>query len=222
MPEKIPWPFTRLYDRYPNRIFVKWFGQIVTDINKRGISGKILDVGTGPGRLPIEIAKRLKNVKVFGIDLSEDMIKLAKTNAEKEDVGNKVEFRVGSAYDTGFKTGSMDLVLSTGMIHHLKEPPLFFNEIHRILKYGGEAWLFDGRKDATRAEFYQTVRSLGVEGDLPLPLQMMGTIWPRIHVGYRTEIYRSGKVAVAIKESLFRSADVTEEGAYMRIELRKT
>ena len=222
MPEKIPWPFTRFYDRYPNRIFAKWFRRIAVDIKNRAISGTIIDVGTGPGRLPIEIAKQVENAKAFGIDLSEDMIKIAKRNADREGVGDRVEFRVGSAYDTGFENNSIDLVVSTGTMHHLSQPLVAFNEMYRILKRGGAAWLFDGRKDVTRAEFKETVRSLGIEKDIPLPLQIMERIWPRIHVGYKTEVYYSGKIGQAIKASLFEKYAITAEGAFIRIELRKS
>jgi ubiquinone/menaquinone biosynthesis C-methylase UbiE len=222
MPEKIPWPFTRFYDRYPNRIFVKWFQRIAVDIKNRAISGTILDIGTGPGRLPIEIAKQVENVKVFGIDLSQDMIKIAKRNADREGVRDRVEFRVGSAYDTGFENNSIELVVSTGTIHHLSQPLVAFNEMYRILKRGGEAWLFDGRKDVTRAEFEETVRRLGIEEDIPLPLSIMERIWPRIHVGYKTEVFYSGKIGKAIRESPFEKYNITTEGAFIRIELRKT
>jgi ubiquinone/menaquinone biosynthesis C-methylase UbiE len=222
MPEKIPWPFSRFFDRYPNRIFVKWFQRIASDIRDKAISGNILDIGTGPGRLPIEIAKQLEKAKVFGIDLSEDMIKIARRNAEKAGVGDRVEFRVRSAYDTGFENNSIDLVVSTGTIHHLSKPLNAFNEIYRILKRGGEAWLFDGRKDVTRAEFEETVRRLGIEQDIPLPLPVIESIWSRLHVGYKTEVYYSGKIGKAIRESPFEKYNVTAEGAFIRIELRKT
>lgn len=78
MPERILWPFSRFYNRYPNRIFTKWFRLIATNIKDKEISGTIVDIGTGPGRLPIEIAKQLRNAEVVGIDLSEDMVKIAK------------------------------------------------------------------------------------------------------------------------------------------------
>jgi SAM-dependent methyltransferase len=112
MLEKIPWPFSRLYDRYPNRIFVKWFKRIAIDIKDKKISGNILDIGTGPGRLPIEIAKQ---------------------NAEEAGLGDRVKFKVGSVYDTGFGDCSIDLVINTGLIHHLKEPAKAFNSICKIL-----------------------------------------------------------------------------------------
>ncbi len=221
MPEKIPWPFTRFYDRYPNRIFVKWFKQIAADIKDRAISGNILDIGTGPGRLPIEIAKQVDHVQVVGIDISKDMVKIATKNAEKKGLGDRVKFKIGSAYDTGFEDCSIDLVISTGLIHHLKEPFNAFNEIYRILRGGAKAWMYDGPKDATKVEFEETVRSLTIEEDLPLPLWLIEAVWPYMHIGYRTEVYISGAIGRDLNKSLFKEYDVKREGAYIRLELKK-
>lgn len=82
--------------------------------------------------------------------------------------------------------------------------------------------MYDGRKDVTKAEFEETVRSLGMEEDLPLPLWIIERVWPRLHVGYRTDVYTSGKIGRALNESLFKNYDVKKEGAYIRIELKKT
>jgi len=222
MSEGIPWPFTRLYDRYPNRILVKWFRRIVNDIKDREISGTILDIGTGPGRLPLEIAKQVADVGIVGIDISKDMVKLARKNAKEEGLADRVEFKVGSAYDTGFEDCSVDLVVSTGMIHHLREPVKAFNEVYLILKRGGEAWVYDGRKDAPRAEMEETVRDLGIEEDLPPPLWIIEAFWPYMHIGCKTEVYVSGRIGRALSESLFKDYEVKKEGAYMRITLKKT
>jgi len=222
MPEEIPWPFSRLYDRYANRALVKWFRQIAKDIKDRQISGIVLDIGTGPGRLPLEIAKQVRNVEVVGIDISEDMVRIAKKNAEKEGLTDKVRFKVASAYNTGFEDSSVDLVVSTAVIHHLRRPLDAFNEIHRVLKPRGEAWLYDIRMDATKAEIEETVRSLNMEEDLPLPLWIIRIILHRLHVGLKTEVYTSGAIGRALKESLFGNYQLKEEGAYLRTILRKT
>jgi len=215
----IPWPFTILYDKYPNRIFAKWFVKIAEEVEEKDISGNIADLGTGPGRLPIEIAKQIKNTKLFGIDLSPDMIKLARKNAEAAGLAGRMEFSVASASDTGLKGNSMNLVLSTNTLHHLAEPVKAFNEIYRILKRGGEAWIFDGRRDAGRAEFLDTVETLGVTDDFPVSI--VSRLWPLIHVGSKTESYYSGKIAEAIKQSSFKKAEVTTEGVFMRIRFKK-
>lgn len=197
------------------------FKRIAKDIKDKKISGIILDIGTGPGRLPIEIAKQMANVEVIGIDISKDMVRIAKRNAKKEGLMDKVKFEVGSAYNTRFEDCSIDLVISTGLIHHLKDPLKAFNETYRILKHEGEAWMYDGRKDATKMEIEETIRSLGMEEDLPLPLWIIKGIWPYMHVGYKTDVYISGKIGRALKESLFKSYDIKKEGAYIKIILRK-
>ncbi len=197
------------------------FKRIAKDIKDKKISGIILDIGTGPGRLPIEIAKQMANVEVIGIDISKDMVRIAKRNAKKEGLMDKVKFEVGSAYNTRFEDCSIDLVISTGLIHHLKDPLKAFNETYRILKHEGEAWMYDGRKDATKMEIEETIRSLGMEEDLPLPLWIIKGIWPYMHVGYKTDVYISGKIGRALKESLFKSYDIEKEGAYIKIILRK-
>lgn len=222
MPEEIPWPFSRLYDRYTNRIFVKWFKWIAQNIRDRQVSGTILDIGTGPGRLPIEIVKQVTDVQVVGIDISEDMVRIARKNAEEAGLAHRVNFKVASAYNTGFKDRSIDLVISTGLIHHLKEPVRAFNEIYRILKRGREAWMYDGRKDATKAEIEETIQKFGVEGGLPIPLWVIKRIWPYMHIGYKTQVYTSGKIGRALNESLFENYDVKKEGAYIEIILRKS
>jgi len=102
---------------------------------------------------------------------------------DEQGPGDRVEFRVKSANDTGFENNSVDLVLSTGMLHHLSQPLKAFREIYRMLRPRGEAWLFDGRQDATIVEFEGTVRDLGIEEDIPLPLTVMERLCPRIHAG---------------------------------------
>jgi len=220
--EGIRAPSSGFYDRYVNRIFTKWFARIAKDIKDRGFSGTILDIGTGPGRLLLEIAKQVSNVELVGIDISEDMVRIAEKNADGEGLRDRVKFKVRSAYRTGFENCSIDLIVSTGVIHHLREPIQAFSEIYRILKRGGEAWMFDGRRDATKAEFEETVRALGMEEDLPLPLWIIEMIWPHLHIGYKTEVYTFGSIARALKQSPFKRYDLRKEGAYIRIVLSKT
>ncbi|UCG83925.1 MAG: class I SAM-dependent methyltransferase [Dehalococcoidia bacterium] len=220
-PEEIPWPFSRLYSRITGRVFTKWFRKIAEDIKDSGIYGTILDIGTGPGRLPVEIAKKVDNADILGIDLSKDMIKMAKKNADKAGLSERIKFKVANAYSTGFEDNSIDLVVCIGVIHHLREPLNLFNEIFRILKSGGRAWIFDGRKDVTKAEFTDTVRQLGIEKDLPLRLWIITKIWPFMHVGCKTEVYISGNIGQALKESIFEDYEIKKEGVYVRIELVK-
>lgn len=92
-------------------------------------------MGTGPSYLSIEIAKRIECAELVGIDLSEDMIRIARRNAERESA--KVEFLVMNANSMSFEDSYFDL-LSTGSLHHWKDPLRVIREIRRVLKEGGK------------------------------------------------------------------------------------
>jgi len=53
---------------------------------------KILDIGSGSGNISLALAKNLPNALVVGIDISDEAVKLAKSNAEVLDLGSQVEF----------------------------------------------------------------------------------------------------------------------------------
>jgi ubiquinone/menaquinone biosynthesis C-methylase UbiE len=104
-------------------------------------SGTILDLGSGTGYLAIEIAKMLPSLRVCGIDLSRQMVKIARRHAKGVD---NALFVFGNAAKLPFKDNSIDLVISTGASHHWKTPHLVFDECYRVLKTGKEAWIYDG------------------------------------------------------------------------------
>jgi ubiquinone/menaquinone biosynthesis C-methylase UbiE len=81
-------------------------------------TGRILDVGTGPGYLPIEIATRAPGLELDGIDLSPAMVKLARKTAAKRGVADRVRFHRAHAAELPFDDGSFDLVISTLSFHH--------------------------------------------------------------------------------------------------------
>ncbi len=142
-PEAIPFPFSRLYASLAaSRIFRDYYESVAAQVLERAPTGRILDVGTGPGRLPIAIASKNKCLRVTGVDLSPDMVRIASRLAAKNGLQN-VDFRVGSASGLPFGDREFDLAISTLSFHHWKEPERALDEIHRVLREGGEAWLYD-------------------------------------------------------------------------------
>jgi len=124
--------------------------RILKRVAAKGIEkGKAIDVGTGPGIIPIFLSKALPGVRFKGIDLSSVMIDLAKRNAKDEGLADKVEFEVGSAYSLPVEDHSLDLVLCINAIHHLDRPMDFFNEVARSLKEGGAFVIVDFHRDAS-------------------------------------------------------------------------
>ena len=140
-PEAIPTPGAIFYNATVIEVLRKPEAKIAKDIAEKMRKGTILDLGSGTGYSSIEIAKRVPNMQVYGIDLSRQMIKIAKRHAK--DVDN-ARFVFGNAAILPFKDNSIVLVVSTGASHRWKVPHVVFDECHRVLEVGGEAWIYDG------------------------------------------------------------------------------
>ncbi|MCJ7749458.1 MAG: methyltransferase domain-containing protein, partial [Desulfobacterales bacterium] len=124
--------------------------RVLKRVAAKGIEkGKAIDVGTGPGIIPIFISKAIPGIQFKGIDLSPVMIDLAKRNAMEAGINDRVEFEVGSAYSLPVEDHSLDLVLCINTIHHLDHPVDFFNEVARSLKEGGAFVIVDFHRDAS-------------------------------------------------------------------------
>ena len=104
---------------------------------------KMLDLGAGPGYLPIEIAKRVQNIQIDGIDPLSISVKIAKKNADRAGLGERVLFSVGDASKLQFNEISYDMIVSTGVLHELKDPIKVLNESYRVLKPGGKVFIHD-------------------------------------------------------------------------------
>jgi len=140
-PERIPTPGAIFYNATVAKVLRKPETKVANDIVEKMGKGTILDLGSGTGYLAIEIAKGSPRLQVYGIDLSRQMVKIARRHAKGVD---NARFVFGNAAKLPFKANSIDLVVSTGASHHWKTPRLVFDECYRVLKTGGEAWIYDG------------------------------------------------------------------------------
>lgn len=142
-PEAMPFPFSRFYSALSGTsVFRDFYSEVARQVDERLKAGRVLDIGTGPGKLPIMIASRNPRLFVVGLDLSADMIRIAATAARKKSLTN-VEFRQGSASELPFEDKEFDLVISTLSFHHWKSPEQALDEVFRVLREGGEAWIYD-------------------------------------------------------------------------------
>lgn len=59
----------------------------------------IADIGTGSGAIAVSLAKNLPEARVVATDISPDALALARSNAEKHSVADRVEFRAGRTWE---------------------------------------------------------------------------------------------------------------------------
>jgi ubiquinone/menaquinone biosynthesis C-methylase UbiE len=101
---------------------------------------RVLDVGTGPGRLVAEIARLRPGLEVIGIDPSEDMLLRARSRTSR-----LVNARVvlASAENLPLEDASVGAIVSSLSSHHWAESAEALAEQARVLRPGGRLWVLD-------------------------------------------------------------------------------
>jgi len=97
----------------------------------------VLDVGCGTGKVLSEILKE-KDVQGSGIDLSEEMVKVA-----VERLGAGADVRCGDSEHLPWKDHSFDVVLCIDSFHHYPRPQMVLAEMNRVLRSGGKIIIAD-------------------------------------------------------------------------------
>jgi ubiquinone/menaquinone biosynthesis C-methylase UbiE len=128
-------------------------GFLYTDlIIKSGITGgQALEIGPGPGYLGLEWLKKTTGTVLIGLDISPDMIKIARKNAADYGFsGERVKYQVSDARKLPFDDNVFDAVFTNASLHEWQSPEDTLNEIHRVLKYNGRYFISDLRRDMSR------------------------------------------------------------------------
>ncbi len=109
----------------------------------------VMDLGCGTGTLAIMIKQAQPDAEVYGLDADPEMLKVARAKATHESA--PVKFDVGMTYDLPYPDASMDRVLTSIMIHHLKtaDKVKTAKEIFRVLKPGGQLHVIDFGKPSS-------------------------------------------------------------------------
>ena len=136
-----------------DKTFVEHLARLLPAGVPRGF--RALDIGCGPGQIPILIARRWPQMHVTGIDAAAHMIEEARRAAQS--AGVKVDFEVlrilpGAAHTPlPFADGSFDAVTCNSVVHHLADPLSAFNEMARVVRPGGAVLVRDLRRPSALA-----------------------------------------------------------------------
>jgi len=102
----------------------------------------ILDIATGTGDLAIELSK-LKPVRIYGVDLSEQMLEKGRAKLVKRNLTEIIEFTKGDAENLSFEDNKFDAVTISFGARNFENLNKGIEEVLRVLKPGGELVLLE-------------------------------------------------------------------------------
>ena len=108
-----------------------------------GARGRMLDIGTGPGHIPLLICERIADAFVVGVDLAEHMLALANKRRLASPYAERLDFHLADAKGLAFEDASFDVVFSNTILHHIPDPRDLLVGAKRVLEPGGVLLLRD-------------------------------------------------------------------------------
>jgi ubiquinone/menaquinone biosynthesis C-methylase UbiE len=205
----------RAYDEHARRFMRIIYRRFARKAARMDIPGKqVLDIGTGSGLLAIELARVRLDWHITGIDVSEEMLKLARQNAAGAGVSDRIDFQQAEAAALPFPDDSFALVISNVSFRLWREPLKVLEEIDRVMVPGGCCLVRDNlRLWALRPLLGLAGRAMGMDTG-------QRRLWMR---AFRSA-YTLGEARSIIKESALKDARVTFIPAFLMlgIEWRKS
>jgi ubiquinone/menaquinone biosynthesis C-methylase UbiE len=144
-PQAILGPVALLYEKLVPGGLCDFYRQVALEITSSVKAGKVLDVGTGPGHLLVEITRCNPNLELVGLDLSPSMLKIAKKLTGQYKM--PVQLVRGNVRSLPFSDDTFDLVVSTLSFHHWRDPAEGIRQCLRVTVPGGRCWIYDLRTD---------------------------------------------------------------------------
>jgi SAM-dependent methyltransferase len=136
-------PTAGMYDALVGTVLEGFYARVASDVAAAYPRGTLLEIGSGPGRLAVRLGREAPNLAVIGVDISDAMVERATRRAAGASLLERVRFKVGDVAALSFADGEFDEVVSTLSMHHWPDPAKGLAEIHRVLKPGGEARIYD-------------------------------------------------------------------------------
>jgi demethylmenaquinone methyltransferase / 2-methoxy-6-polyprenyl-1,4-benzoquinol methylase len=135
--------FSRIAARYDLMNTVMTFGmdarwrRLAVEAASPPINGVALDVGSGTGKVALDLARRMPHGQVIASDFAEPMLRQGKSTVGSSTIGRRVRFVVADALHLPFADASIDCVTSAFTVRNLTSALEGFREMARVTRAGG-------------------------------------------------------------------------------------
>ena len=135
-----------------------WRRRVVGEV-RRAKPGRILDVATGTGDLAIAMARRIRDVQVLGVDLSEQMLAVARRKIEARGLDGRIVLDRGDAERLAVADASVDVATVAFGVRNFGDLGAGLRELARTRKPGGKVVILEFSRPRNRVfralyEFY--------------------------------------------------------------------
>jgi 2-polyprenyl-3-methyl-5-hydroxy-6-metoxy-1,4-benzoquinol methylase len=170
-----------------NQGFVDRFRDYFPDFSR----GHLLDLGCGPGDIPIRFARALPGCRITGVDASAPMIRVAEQAVSAAGLSDRITFRCERFQDLA-GASLADAAISNSLVHHLPNPLQFWHKLRQLVKPGAPVLVMDlirpdspeeaqaivdryasGEPDILRRDFYNSLLAAFTEDEVTSQLARM-------------------------------------------------
>ena len=153
--------------------------------------GHILDLGCGPGDIPIRFARAVPGCWITGVDASAPMVRLAEEAVQQAGLSGRITFRCERFQDFA-GANVADAAISNSMLHHVPNPLQFWHKLRLAVKPGSPVLVMDllrpespeeaqaivdryasGAPDILRRDFYNSLLAAFTEDEISAQLAQM-------------------------------------------------
>ena len=143
---------------------LQWGQELISKLALQGHES-VLDIGCGDGKISAQLALAVKNGKVLGIDLSEDMIRFASTQFPPAKYPN-LSFQCMDAASIQLPD-KFDIAFSSAALHWVKNHLAILHGVHTCLNVGGKIlFQMGGRGNVAVVETCMVTHPLDVFGNI--------------------------------------------------------
>ncbi len=152
------------------------------ELKTLNITGKFLEIGSGPGILAVMIAKENPNVEITALELSPDMITIARRHVEEKGLGDRVRFVEGSVDNEDLikSLGKFDLIYSTFSMHHWEDPENSIRILYNAVAENGVLAIHDLKRVwwlyylPIKGRFFESIRASYIPREIKVMFDKLG------------------------------------------------